>query len=97
MQLTFHHGIVSYLTKNSWLDHWTAIHMAAGAFICKIALWCGASALSAVLWVAIIGLLWEILEWYIESWRPYGTKRKWMNNTISDLVVEIGLAIWMVI
>ena len=97
MQLTFHHGIVSYLTKNSWLDHWTAIHMAAGAFICKIALWCGASALSAVLWVAIIGLLWEILEWYIESWRPYGTKRKWMNNTISDLVVEIGLAIWMVV
>ena len=97
MQLTFHHGIVSYLTKNSWLDHWTAIHMAAGAFICKIALWCGASALSAVLWVAIIGLLWEILEWYVESWRPYGTKRKWMNNTISDLVVEIGLAIWMVI
>jgi len=97
MQLTFHHGIVSYLTKNSWLDHWTAIHMAAGAFICKIALWCGASALSAVLWVAIIGLLWEVLEWYIESWRPYGTKRKWMNNTISDLVVEIGLAIWMVI
>ena len=97
MQLTFHHGIVSYLTKNSWLDHWTAIHMAAGAFICKIALWCGASALWAVLWVAIIGLLWEALEWYIESWRPYGTKRKWMNNTISDLVVEIGLAIWMVI
>ena len=97
MQLTFHHGIVSYLTKNAWLDHWTAIHMAAGAFICKIALWCGASALSAVLWVAIIGLLWEVLEWYIESWRPYGTKRKWMNNTISDLVVEIGLAIWMVI
>ena len=97
MQLTFHHGIVSYLTKNSWLDHWTAIHMAAGAFICKIALWCGASALSAVLWVAIIGLLWEIVEWYVESWRPYGTKRKWMNNTISDLVVEIGLAIWMVI
>jgi len=97
MQLTFHHGIVSYLTKNSWLDHWTAIHMAAGAFICKIALWCGASALSAVLWVAIIGLLWEILEWYVESWRPYGTKQKWMNNTISDLVVEIGLAIWMVV
>ena len=97
MQLTFHHGIVSYITKNSWLDQWTSIHMAAGAFICKIALWCGASALSAVLWVAIIGLLWEIVEWYVESWRPYGTKQKWMNNTISDLVVEIGLAIWMVI
>ena len=37
MKLNFHHGIVSYLTKNSWLDHWTAVHMAAGAFICKVA------------------------------------------------------------
>ena len=51
----------------------------------------------AVGWVAIIGILWEMLEWYIESWRPYGTKKKWINNTISDLVVEIGLAIWMVV
>ena len=97
MQLNFHHGIVSYLTKNSWLDHWTAIHMAAGALICKVALWCGASDLWAVLWVAIIGIAWEVLEWIIESWRPYGSKRKWFNNTLSDLVVEIGLAAWMVI
>ena len=97
MQLNFHHGIVSYLTKNSWLDHWTAIHMAAGAFICKVALWCGASALWAVLLVAIIGIAWEVLEWVIERWRPYGSKQKWLHNTISDLVVEIGLAIWMVI
>ena len=29
--MTFHHGIVNYLTSNCWLDHWTATHMAAGA------------------------------------------------------------------
>jgi len=97
MKLNFHHGIVNYLTSNGWLDHWTATHMAAGAFICKVALWCGASDLWAVLWVAIIGVLWEILEWVVENWKPYGSKKRWLNNTISDLVVEIGLAIWMVL
>ena len=60
--------------------------------------WCGASDLWAVLWVAIIGVLWEIYEYVVEGTEEvYGTKQKWMNNTISDLVVEIGLAIWMVI
>jgi len=97
MKLDFHHGIVSYLTKNSWLDHWTAVHMAAGAFICKVAQWCGASDMWAVGWVAIIGLCWELLEWEIEGWKPYSSKQKWLNNTVSDLVVEVGLAAWMVI
>jgi hypothetical protein len=52
----------------------------------------------AVLIVAIIGVLWEIYEYIVEGTEEvYGTKQKWMNNTISDLVVEIGLAAWMVI
>jgi hypothetical protein len=97
MKLNFHHGIVNYLTSNGWLDHWTSVHMAAGAFICKVAQWLGASDLCAVLWVVIIGIAWEVLEWVVENWKPYGSKKKWLNNTISDLVVEIGLAIWMVI
>ena len=96
--MTFHHGIVNYLTSNCWLDHWTATHMAAGAFICKGAQWCGASDLLAVLWVVIIGVLWEIYEYVVEGTEEvYGTKQKWINNTTSDLVVEIGLAVWMVI
>ena len=97
MKLDFHHKFVDYLTSNGWLDHWTAVHMAAGAFICIVALLCGASKLSAVLWVAVIGVLWELLEWIVENWKPYGSKERWQNNTISDLVVEIGLAVWMVI
>ena len=97
MELTFHHGIVSYLTKNGWLDHWTATHMAAGAFICKVAQWCGASDLWAVLWVVILGVLWEIFEVYVEGTEEtYGTKKKWAYNTGADLVVEIGAAAWMV-
>ena len=97
MKLDFHHKFFGYLVNNCCLDYWTATHMAAGAFICKVAQWCGASDLWAVLWVAIIGIAWEVLEWIVENWRPYGSKQKWFNNTLSDLVVEIGLAIWMVI
>ena len=97
MAIDFHHKLFHALTSNGWLDHWTAVHMAAGAFICKVAQWLGASDLCAVLWVVIIGVAWEVLEWVVENWKPYGTKRKWLNNTISDLVVEIGLAIWIVI
>tara|TARA_R110000824_G_scaffold118516_3_gene270815 strand:- start:1906 stop:2199 length:294 start_codon:yes stop_codon:yes gene_type:complete len=97
LNLNFHHKLISYLKVNGWLDHWTAVHMAAGAFICKIALWFGSSDLWAVMWVVIIGILWEIFEYFIENWRPYGSKKKWLNNTMSDLIVEIGLAIWIVL
>ena len=97
MKLDFHHKFFGYLVNNGWLDYWTAVHMAMGAFICKVAQWLGASDLWAVLWVVIIGVAWEVLEWIVENWKPYGTKRVWLNNTISDLVVEIGLAAWMVI
>ena len=96
--MAFYHGIASYLTKNCWLDHWTAAHMGCGALICKIAQWCGASDLWAVLTVLIIGILWEVYEVIAEGTHEvYGTKQKWMNNTISDLVVETGLAAWMVL
>ena len=96
--MAFYHGIAGYLTKNSWIDHWTAWHMAAGAFICKVAQWCGASDWWAVGWVVIIGVAWEVYEVIVEGTEEvYGTKQKWLNNTISDLVVEIGLAAWMVL
>jgi len=97
LQLNFHHKLFGYLTGEGWLDHWTAVHMAAGAFIVKVALWFGANSYEAVMTVSIIGILWEVAEWYAENWKPYGSKRKWLNNTMSDLIVEIGLAIWIVI
>ena len=96
--MAFYHSWASYLTSNGWLDHWTAAHMGCGALICKIAQWCGASDLWAVLTVLIIGILWEVYEVIAEGTHEvYGTKQKWMNNTISDLVVETGLAWWMVL
>tara|TARA_Y100000294_G_scaffold165329_1_gene172792 strand:+ start:190 stop:489 length:300 start_codon:yes stop_codon:yes gene_type:complete len=91
-------GIVNWQIETGQLDHWTSYHIAAGAFICKVAQWLGASDLWAVLWVAIIGVAWEIFEYIVEGTEEtYGTKSKWAYNTGADLLVEIGVAAWMVL
>ena len=90
--------LISKVIVSPYVDKWTAVHMAAGAFICKIALWCGASDSYAVALVFGIGVTWEVMEWIIEDgWIPYGNRSNWAKNTISDLVVETGLALWMVL
>ena len=89
--------LVNWQIKTGQLDHWTAYHIAAGIFIAKIAEFLGATDLWCILWVVIIGVLWEIFEWIVENWRPYGTKKKWLANTLADLVVEIGAAWWIML
>ena len=80
------------------LDHWTSYHLAAGAFICKVALWLGASDFWAVMSVFIIGVLWEVAEYFIEGTEEvYGTKKKWAYNTAADIFVEVAAAWWMVL
>ena len=80
------------------LDGWTSYHIAAGLFIAKVAQWLGATDFWAVMWVVIIGILWEIFEYIVEGTEEtYGTKKRWAINTASDLFVEIGAAWWMVI
>ena len=87
----------SWQVSSGALDGWTSYHIAAGAFICKIAQWLGASDFWCVMIVFIIGVMWEIFEWIVENWRPYGTKQKWAINTASDLFVETAMAWWMVL
>ena len=88
---------VKWQLETGQLDHWTSYHIAAGLFIAKVAQWLGASDLWAVLWVAIIGVAWEIMEYIVEcTEETYGTKEKWAWNTGADLLVEIGAAWWMV-
>ena len=90
-------GIVKWQIDSGQLDHWTSYHIAAGLFIAKVAQWLGASDLWAVLWVAIIGIAWEIFEYIVEGTEEtYGTKKKWAYNTGADLLVEKGAAAWMV-
>ena len=51
-----------------------------------------------VMGVFIIGVAWEIFEWFIEGdEETYGTKKAWAYNTASDLIVETAIAWWMVL
>ena len=48
--------------------------------------------------VFVVGVLWEVFEWYIEGdEETYGTKKKWAYNTGSDIFVETAIAWWMVL
>ena len=92
------HKFVQWQLSSGQLDHWTAYHLAGGAFICKVALWLGSSDFMAVMAVFGLGLLWEVAEYFIEGTEEvYGTKSKWANNTAADLFVETAIAIWIVI
>ena len=88
----------SWQVNSGALDGWTSYHLAAGLFIAKVAQWLGASDFWAVMWVVIIGVAWEIFEYFVEGTEEtYGTKEKWAWNTATDLFVEIAAAWWMVL
>ena len=83
----------SWQVNSGALDGWTSYHLAAGLFIAKVAQWLGATDFWAVMWVVIIGVAWEIFEYFVEGTEEtYGTKEKWAWNTETDLFVEIAAA-----
>ena len=89
--------LVQWQLRTGQLDGWTAYHIGAGAFFCKIFQWLNFSALWCVLGVLILGIAWEVFEWIIENYKPYITKEKWAYNTMADIVVETGIAWGMVL
>ena len=90
--------LVSWQTRTGQLDGWTSYHLAAGAFFCKIFQWLNWSDFWCVMGVFIVGLLWEVFEYFVEGTEEtYGTKKKWAWNTGTDLFVEIAAAWWMVL
>ena len=89
--------LVEWQIKTGQLDGWTAYHLGAGVFFCKIFQWLNWSDLWCVLGVLILGIAWEIFEWIVEDYKPYGTKKIWAYNTMADIVVETGIAWWMVL
>tara|TARA_R100000808_G_C2090719_1_gene111241 strand:- start:179 stop:469 length:291 start_codon:yes stop_codon:yes gene_type:complete len=90
-------NLVQWQLNTGQLDHWTSYHLAAGAFFCKIFQWLSWSPFWCVMGVFILGIAWEIFEWVIENWKPYGSKKKWAYNTLSDIFVETAIAWWMVL
>ena len=90
--------LVSWQLKTGQLDGWTSYHLAAGAFFCKIFQWIGWSSFWCVAGVFILGVLWEVFEWFVEGdEETYGSKKRWAYNTTADLIVETGIAWWMVL
>ena len=89
--------LVTWQQKTSQLDGWTSYHIAAGAFLCKVFQWWGWTNFWCVMGVFIIGVLWDVFEYYFENWKPYGSKKKWAYNTIADIIVETAMAWWMVL
>ena len=90
--------LVAWQLRTGQLDGWTAYHIGAGAFFCKIFQWLDWSNFWCVMGVFILGVLWEIFEWIIEGdEKTYGTKKTWAYNTMSDIVVETAIAWWMVL
>ena len=89
--------LVQWQLRTGQLDGWTAYHIGAGAFFCKIFQWLNFSDLWCVLGVLILGIAWEVFEWIIENYEPYTTKKRWAYNTMADIVVETGIAWWMVL
>ncbi len=90
--------LVKWQLSTGQLDGWTAYHIGAGAFFCKIFQWMNWSDFWCVMGVFIIGVLWEVFEVFIEGTaRTYGTNKRWAYNTASDLFVETIMALWMVI
>ena len=90
--------LVDWQVRTGQLDNWTAYHIGAGAFFCKVFQWLHWSAFWCVFGVFILGVLWEVFEWLIEGdEETYGTKEKWAYNTGSDIFVETAMALWMVL
>jgi hypothetical protein len=88
----------SWQVNSGALDGWTSYHLAAGAFLCKIFQWLNWSDVWCVLGVLIIGVAWEIFEYFVEGTEEtYGTKEKWAWNTATDVFVETAIAWWMVL
>ena len=80
--------LVSWQKETGQLDGWTSYHIAAGAFLCKIFQWLGWTSFWCVMGVLIVGVLWEVFEYYIENWRPYGSKKNGLTIQSQILLLK---------
>ena len=82
---------VNWQLSSGQLDHWTSYHIAAGLAIAKIAQWLGCSDLWAVLWVVIIGVAWEIFEYFVEVQKKLMVlKRNGLTTQLLTLLLKLA-------
>ena len=60
-------------------------------------MWLGYEKAVVVAIVASLAILWEVIEYMIEQWHPYGSIKAWTEDTLMDLFLAIMVSIWIVL
>jgi len=82
---------------NSKLNIWSFWHLLGGLFLTKVFYWMGISGLDNIVLVFTFAMLWEIIEWWIENWKPYGSLRLWLEDSILDVFIATSCAWWVML
>ena len=82
---------------NSKLNVWSFWHLLGGVFLTKVFMWLGWQGLDVIVLVFSMAIIWEMIEWKIENWKPYGSLRAWAEDTLMDLFLAIMVSIWIVL
>ena len=69
-------------------NRYTGVHFLANLGIVWSLSWF-LSPLHAGVVTFAIAVLWEVMEYFVESWKPYGSKKNWIFDTIMDLIVSL--------
>jgi len=80
---------------NSKLNVWSFWHLLGGIFLTKVFMWLGFQGLDVIVLVFFMALLWEIIEWRIENWKPYGSLRAWAEDSFLDVFIAVMSAWWI--
>jgi hypothetical protein len=82
-----YHRAHNWLKAQAFLDNWTFWHTLWGMIGARVFLiWLPPWACVAIVFAA--GVAWEVIEYCLDKWHPYGSVRRWLNNTLSDIFVE---------
>ena len=82
---------------NSKLNVWSFWHLLGGLFLSKVFMWYGFEGLDVVMLVLFMALLWEVIEWKFENYKPYGSLRAWAEDSFLDVFIATACAWWMVL
>jgi hypothetical protein len=44
-----------------------------------------------------MAILWEIIEYYVENWKPYGSVRRWAEDSFLDIFIATACAWWVML
>lgn len=83
------------------LNQWAWFHIGGGGVLAKAFLLFGCGKWSSLAFVALIAVLWEVIEYFIETdGKPenvYGSRRRWFWDSFGDVVGAILMALIVVV